>query len=97
MLAAKAAKPAVKPKAKATTPVPGSMNSPPLTAVIAKILGESTQPIPARELGNRVLATGYQTKSKDFTNLIWTGVGKMANVENVPGQGYRLKKGKGSK
>jgi hypothetical protein len=26
--------------------------------------------------------------------VLWVGVGKMDNVENVPGKGYRLKKGK---
>ena len=35
-----------------------------------------------------------KTKSKDCLNVIWVGVGEMDNVENVPGKGYRLKKGK---
>ena len=68
----------------------------PLTAVITKLLSESVEPIPARELGARVLATGYQTKSKDFTNVIWVAVSKLDNVENVSGRGYRLKKRKKS-
>jgi len=38
------------------------------------------------------LATGYQTKSKDFTGVVWTALGQMNNVENVKGQGWRLKK-----
>jgi hypothetical protein len=52
--------------------------------------------MPARELGAKVLETGYQTKSKDFTNVIWVAVAKMNNVENVAGRGYRLKKAKKS-
>ncbi len=38
------------------------------------------------------LAQGYQSQSKDFTTVVWAMLGKMDNVENVPGQGYRLKK-----
>ena len=56
--------------------------------------GRESEPIPGRELAEKVLASGYQTKSKDFLKVIWVGVGKMDNVENVPGKGYRLKKGK---
>jgi hypothetical protein len=48
-------------------------------------------------LAEAVLAGGYQTKSKDFPNVISACVGKMGDVESVPGQGYRLKKAKGSK
>ncbi len=43
-------------------------------------------------LAERVLTQGYQTKSKDFTSVISVSLTKMDNVENVPGQGYRLKK-----
>jgi hypothetical protein len=43
-------------------------------------------------LAEKALASGYQTKSKDFTNVIWVGIGKIPNVENVAGQGYRLKR-----
>jgi hypothetical protein len=65
-----------------------------LPAVVTKILAGSSEPISGRELAEKVLASGYQTKSKNFLNVIWVGVGKMDNVENVPGKGYRLKKGK---
>jgi hypothetical protein len=47
-----------------------------------------------RTVSDRVLRTGYKTQSKDFTNLIWSGIGKMANIESVPGKGYQLKKTK---
>jgi hypothetical protein len=62
--------------------------------MVTKILSESTEPIPAREFGKKVLATGYQTRSKDFTNVIWVAVSKLDNVENIAGRGYRLKKRK---
>lgn len=94
--AAKPAKKSVTPKAAATPAFAASKSGPSLTSVIAKILGESSEPVPARELAAKVLATGYQTKSKDFTNVIWVAVAKMDNVENVSGRGYRLKKGKKS-
>jgi hypothetical protein len=83
--------------ASAMTPVVAAPNTAlPLSAVITKILSESAEPIPARQLGERVLATGYQTKSKDFTNVIWVAVAKLDNVENIAGRGYRLKKRKKS-
>ena len=92
--------PGTKPKtpvvagAATTTPAAASASALTLPAVVTKILAGSPEPIPGRELAEKVLASGYQTKSKDFLNVIWVGVGKMDNVENVPGKGYRLKKGK---
>jgi hypothetical protein len=77
-----------------TTPPAVSASALTLPVVVTKILAGSPEPIPGRELAEKVLASGYQTKSKDFMKVIWVGVGKMANVENVPGKGYRLKKGK---
>jgi hypothetical protein len=70
-----------------------------LPVIITKILAKSSHPVPVRTLAEEVLARGYRTQSKDFTHLIWTAAGRMANVENVPGKGYRLRKskGKGSK
>ncbi len=93
----KRAAPAAKPKP-ATAPPPAVAESGlSLRAMVTKVLAQSAHPLSARELAEKVLASGYQTKSKDFTNVIWGGVGQMPNVENVPGQGYRLKKDKGSK
>jgi hypothetical protein len=40
-----------------------------------------------------MLATGYQTTSKNFTDVVWTALGQMKDAENVKGQGRRLKKG----
>jgi len=77
-----------------STPATASTSALTLPAVVTKILAGSPEPILGRELADKVLASGYQTKSKDFLNVIWVGVGKMDNVENVPGKGYRLKKGK---
>jgi hypothetical protein len=53
---------------------------------VTRILAGSPEPIPAGKLAEKVLASGYQTKSKDFLNAIWVGVGKMDKVENVPGK-----------
>jgi hypothetical protein len=39
-----------------------------------------------------VLATGYKTKSKGFTDVVWTALGQMKEAENVKGQDWRLKK-----
>jgi hypothetical protein len=94
--AKKPVKKTVKIKAPAAKPTAGAQSGPSLTTLIEKILSKSSEPMPARELGAKVLATGYQTKSKDFTNVIWVAVAKMKNVENVAGRGYRLKKAKKS-
>ncbi len=40
----------------------------------------------------QALAQGYQTESKDFTAVVGVMLAIMDHVENVPGQGYRLKK-----
>jgi hypothetical protein len=64
----------------------------PLRSIVTKILAKRTQPLPARELAEQAKAKGYVTKSKDLTSVLWVLLGKMDNVENVPGEGYRLKK-----
>jgi len=48
-------------------------------------------------LADKVRDSGYQTKSKEFTKVVGTALGKMATVEHVKGKGYRLKKAKGGK
>ncbi len=63
-----------------------------LAAAVTKVLAASAKPLTARELAERVLALGYRSTSKDFINVIWAGMAKMANVQHVKGQGYRLKK-----
>jgi hypothetical protein len=101
----KALKATIKPKKPATVAQHGARATPTtspvvskdgqsLHAIVTQVLAKSPHPLSARELATRVLRTGYKTESKDFTNLIWSGIGKMANIENVPGKGYRLKKGK---
>jgi hypothetical protein len=85
MTASKAAMPA------RTTP---SNQAPPLGALLMNILAKSSQPLKARELADRAKASGYKTKSRDFTNVVWVAVSKLNNVENIPGEGYRLKKAK---
>jgi hypothetical protein len=45
-------------------------------------------------LAEEALKAGYKTTSKRFVDTIWTMLGTMNNVENVKGQGYRLKRGK---
>jgi hypothetical protein len=67
-----------------------------LAAAVTKVLAASAKMLTARELAEKVLALGYRSKSKDFINVLWAGLGKMDNVENVKGQGYRLKKSKTS-
>jgi hypothetical protein len=66
-------------------------NQLPLNQVLVNILAKSRQPLPAKEVARRVLESGYQTKSKQFIDVIWVSLGKLKNVENVPGVGWRHK------
>ena len=65
-----------------------------LKAVLLNVLTESSRPQTTEELVEKVLATGYQTKSGDFKNVIWVTIGNMPNVKRIQGKGYQLKKGK---
>jgi hypothetical protein len=78
-----------KPAAKAG----GRRGQPPLRVLLANLLAKTRRPLAARELADQVLAGGYRTKSKNFVDVLWVALGHMDNVENVPGQGYRLKTG----
>jgi hypothetical protein len=62
-----------------------------LAALLIRLLGESQRPLKAKELAERALAAGYETQSKDFTNVVWVALGKTDGIENVAGEGYRLK------
>jgi hypothetical protein len=90
-LTAPKAKPA-KEAARAAPPArrPGQ---PPLRSVLTQLLQKARKPLAARELAKQVLATGYQTESKNFTDVVWTALGHLEGVENVKGQGWRLKRG----
>jgi hypothetical protein len=78
---------------KAATPKAATRSGQPsLHSLLTKLLQKSRKPIPARELAEQVLAAGYQTKSKDFTNVVWVALGKIENAERIKGQGWRLNK-----
>jgi hypothetical protein len=64
----------------------------PLREILTDLLSKSRRPLAARELAAQARAQGYRTKSKKFVDVLWVMLGKMDNVENVQGQGYRLKK-----
>jgi hypothetical protein len=65
---------------------------PPLRVVLANLLAKSKKPLTARELAEQALAGGYQTSSKNFTNVMGVALGQMDNIRNIPGRGYILKK-----
>jgi hypothetical protein len=66
-----------------------------LPSVLTRLLGASKGPLLVRDLAKRALAAGYRSTSKDFDNVVQVTVGRMDDLVNVPGKGYRLKKGKG--
>jgi uncharacterized protein YhaN len=65
-----------------------------LHEVLTHLLAKSSKPLTAQELADGVTQCGYESKSKDLKNVIWVSLGKLATVERIPGEGYRLKKGK---
>jgi hypothetical protein len=67
---------------------------PSLRSVLTTLLERSTGPLLVRDLAKQALATGYRSISKDFDNVVKATVGKMDDILNVPGKGYRLKKRK---
>jgi hypothetical protein len=62
--------------------------------VLTQILKKMGTPLTGSELAEEALKAGYRTTSKRFVDNIWTMLSHMDNVENVKGQGYRLKRGK---
>jgi hypothetical protein len=68
---------------------------PSLRSVLTTFLERSKGPLLVRDLAKRALATGYRSASKDFENVVQVTVGRMDDLVNVPGKGYRLKKSKG--
>jgi hypothetical protein len=64
----------------------------PLREILTQILQKSSKPLTGSELAARALAAGYRSTSKNFVDVVWVAAGNIDNVENVPGQGYRLKK-----
>jgi len=66
---------------------------PPLRQVLTNLLQKSRKPLSAAELAKRARAAGYRTNSAKFSNVVWAMLGEMDNLERVPGQGYRFKKG----
>jgi len=64
--------------------------------VLTHVMANSSKPLTGQELAECVIENGYESKSKDFVNVIYSSLGKLPNVERVPGKGYRLKKGKGT-
>jgi len=65
---------------------------PPLREVLTKILEKCKEPIGGSELAEKALATGYKSASKSFRDVVYVSLAQMRNVENVRGQGYRLKR-----
>jgi hypothetical protein len=64
----------------------------PLRVVLTNILAKSRRPLAARELADQVLVSGYQTKSKNFIDVLWVALPQMKNVQRVPDKGYILKR-----
>ena len=80
-------------KPTAAAPV-GPANKQTLPQVIVKVLSASSRPLTGQELADRVKKSGYQSKSKDFRNVIWVCIGKMDGIERVVGKGFQLQKRK---
>jgi hypothetical protein len=92
------AKPAPSKASAARTAQPASggraANRLPLHVVLTQILKKRGTPVTGSALAEEALKAGYQTTSHNFAQTVWTALGTMKNVENVKGQGYRLKRNK---
>ncbi len=75
----------------------GKIDKRSLRDVLTDLLANSPRPLTARELAEQALESGYQTKSKEFINVIWVALGKLENIEKVDGQGWQLKKQKANR
>jgi hypothetical protein len=64
----------------------------PLRTLLTNLLAKSRRPLTARELADQVLASGYQTKSKNFMEVMWVALSQMKNIKKVPDKGYILKR-----
>src|SRR5262249_23713807 len=65
---------------------------PTLREVLTQILGRSRKPLTRGQLAAEALKAGYRSQSKDLANVIGVEANKMANVEHVTGEGFRLRK-----
>src|SRR5262249_51039320 len=52
-----------------------------LREVLTQILKKSTKPMTGSELAAQALASGYQTSSKSFVDVVWVAMTNMKNVE----------------
>jgi hypothetical protein len=78
-----------KPASTAKAPTQGSLKQ-----MLEQVLARSKEPLTGSQLADLVLKAGYRTTSKRFKDVVWVILSQMKNVENVRGQGYRLKKRK---
>jgi len=90
----KAVKKAV--SSKTTSPVErNGSKQPSLMSLLTEVLAKSRRPLTGRELAEQALAQDYKTKSKNFLDVIYVTLGKMDNIDKIPGKGYCLKKTQG--
>src|SRR5262249_1618634 len=84
-------KPPIRVAAKSVTR-PNAVTQTPLKQLLERFLQKSAKPMTGGELAKVALQAGYQTTSKHFVDSVWTALSNMKNVENIKGEGYRLKK-----
>jgi hypothetical protein len=64
-----------------------------LSKVLAEILQKEGRPLTASELADAAIASGYQSNSKNFKDVIWVTLGKMKKehkIAQVAGQRWEL-------
>jgi len=69
-------------------------SQPTLKQLLVQFLQKSAKPMTGGELAAAALKAGYRTTSKRLVDGVWSTLGDMKNVENIKGQGYRLKRSK---
>jgi hypothetical protein len=69
----------------------GKAGQPTLRSVLLGLLQKAGRSMSVTELAEQAQKAGYQSKSKDFRNVIWVALGNMPEAERDPRGGYRLK------
>jgi hypothetical protein len=73
---------------------PQSVKQLPLREVLTQILKKSPKPMTGSQLAAAALKAGYHSSSRNFVDVVRDALRNLKNIEHVPNQGYRLKKGK---
>ncbi len=71
-------------------PAGGGVRQGSLKSYIVKVLGQRTKPMSPREIGTKILASGYKSKAKDLTKAVSNALPQLKNVKKIGFGQYQL-------